>query len=246
VTVAPLDKKVLKAFGYAIIAIYLGGIIWGEIAYRYFRHKCNSQSGEFIYRTEENVEGIYQMRLRDPKDYFDRVRKGDIPEDPFGHTNVEAQRPWILFLRDPDPKDSYLYFETSQPPDERLIRLSNFRFENIPQATGEPYWVYRRVHEARDDAEHNNISAMQTSQIQSRYGFTWRELRNAWDWVFGVWGGELVAVDVETGEELAIRRGFILWATLSDRTGICPNSKTDMTTGYFLKKVLKPPRNPRG
>lgn len=235
-----MGKRILPWVAYGIIAIYFGRLAWGEVAYLYFRHKCETQAGEFIHKTVENVGGIYQMRLRDPGDYFDRVRTGDIPEDPFGHTNVEAQRAWKLFLTDSDRSAFYKYFESTQPPDARLIRSRNFRFENVPIVTGEKYWIYERVHESREDASYNNVTARQTSKLRSRYGFTWREIRNTWDSIFGLWGGELVAVDIKTGEELAIRRGFILWATSSNRAGICPKSKTDMTTGRFLKKVLKP------
>lgn len=233
-------KKAFLVIAVLIGVLYSGRLIWGEIAYWYFLYKCKTQAGEFIYKTVDNVEGIYQMRLRDPKDYFDRVRKGDIPEDPFGHTNVEAQDPWILFLVSANPAESYKYFETTKPPNPRLIQSRNFRFENVPEVTGEHYWIYERTHDSLENAEHNNVSVRQISKIRSRYGFTWREIRSAWDRAFGVWGGETVAVDLDTGEELAIRRGFILWATFSDKTGICPDSKTDMTTGYFVKSVLKP------
>ena len=55
----------------------------------YFDYLCKHEAGEFIYRTVDNVEGILQMRPRDgSKDYFDRMAVGDIPEDPWGHTNI--------------------------------------------------------------------------------------------------------------------------------------------------------------
>tara|TARA_R110002073_G_scaffold169750_1_gene326626 strand:- start:2118 stop:2840 length:723 start_codon:yes stop_codon:yes gene_type:complete len=233
-------KKAFLVAAVLVGALYAGRLVWGEVAYRYFRHQCETRAGEFIYQTVDDVEGLYQMRLRDPKDYIDRIRRGDIPEDPFGHTNTEAQTPWELFLANTLTKYSYKFFETTLPPRESLQRLRSFRFENVPEVTGEHYWIYERTHDSLENAEHNNVSVRQISKIRSRYGFTWREIRSAWDRAFGVWGGETVAVDLDTGEELAIRRGFILWATFSDKTGICPDSKTDMTTGYFVKSVLKP------
>ena len=66
---------------------------WNKTSLAYFNHRCETDAGEFIYRTVENVEGIFQMRPRDPRDYFTRLREGDLPEDPYGHTNAEAKMP---------------------------------------------------------------------------------------------------------------------------------------------------------
>lgn len=237
---APPDRKILTAIAGVIVAVYLGSLAWGEIAYRYFRYQCDTRAGEFIYKTVENVAGIYQMRARDPKDYFDRVSAGDIPEDPFGHTNTEAQQPWWPLAGSRDSTGDYCFIETTVAPDKALLDSRSLRFENDVTFTGERYWVYRRAYESSDEANHNNITAEQTSEIRSRYGFTWRESRSFWDHVFGVWGGELIAIDLATSEELGVRRGFILWATFSDRAGICPRDKGDKRFAIFIKKVLKP------
>lgn len=237
---APLDKKVLTGIASAIIVVYFSGLAWGQLAYWYFRHKCANEAGEFIYRTVDNVDGVYQMRLRDPADYFERMRKGDFPEDPYGHTNIESQSPWDMFIDGTSKNAAYAYFETTKPPSQSRQRLDYFRFENDLVVTGEKYWIYRRLHDSPDDARYTNKTATQSSGIQSRYGFTWREIRDRWDRLFGIWGGELVAVDLQTSEELAIRRGFILSSTLSDRTGMCPRNKGDFVTVNFIRKVLKP------
>lgn len=239
-SMAPLDRKILLGIIAAGIAIHLGGLAWGELAYRYFRYQCDTRAGEFISKSVENVAGIYQVRARDPADYFDRLSRGDPPEDPFGHTNTEAQEPWLPLVGGADSTQAYSYFETTVPPPEALQTLERFRFENDLQFTGDKYWIYRRAHQSPDDAAHNNITAKQAASVQSRYGFTWREVRGFWDHVFGVWGGELIALDLKTSEELGVLRGFILWATLSDRAGICPRHKSDKRFAFFIKKVLQP------
>ena len=65
-------KKVL--IGIIILIAAYGLVRWGygEASYVYFEHKCETDAGEFIYKTVENVEGLYQMRPRDPRDYFTR------------------------------------------------------------------------------------------------------------------------------------------------------------------------------
>jgi len=233
-------KKLLVIAAAVIAAFIIGRWAWGEAAYRYFQRHCDTQSGEFIYKTVENVEGVYQMRLRDPRDYFDRVRKGDILEDPYGHTNSEAQMPWVTFMGNSDPKYAYEYFETTLAPNKSILELRHFRFENVPKFTDKKFWIYRRANESKTNAKYNNIIAEQVPKIRSRYGFTWREIRDSWDRRFGIYGGEVIVVDLATSEELAVRRGFILWATFSDRTGICPRGKTDTTTAGFVMRVLRP------
>tara|TARA_R110002096_G_scaffold362410_1_gene555529 strand:- start:4193 stop:4942 length:750 start_codon:yes stop_codon:yes gene_type:complete len=235
-------KKAFLVVAVLVGALYAGRLVWGEVAYWYFQYKCNTQAGEFIHKTVENVEGVYQMRLRDPRDYIDRMRRGDIPEDPFGHTNVEAQEPWTMFVG-VRPEYSYRFFETTLPPRESLQRTRNFRFENDPNYTGEKYWRYRRLHDSNEDAEHNNMTAEQTSVIESDYGFTWREIRNRWDRLFNVYGGELAVVEFANKEELAIRRGFVLFSKFGKRTGICPRDKAHFITAIFLRKVLIPAAN---
>ncbi|WP_415896042.1 hypothetical protein ACMXYQ_07265 [Neptuniibacter sp. PT34_22] len=116
-----------------------------EEAYQYFKHKCETQAGEFIYRTVDNVEGLYQMRLRDPRDYFDRMRYGDIPEDPYGHTNLEAQKPWVLFVRNPSGR--YQFLETKKPPIMRgyELNIEYLKFAKKPVFTGQEYWRYELI-----------------------------------------------------------------------------------------------------
>ena len=116
---------------------------WGELAKAYFYHRCETDGGEFIYRTIENVEGLFQMRPREQRDYFDSLRKGELLEDPYGHTNTESQYPWDLFL--PKPSDNaYSYFESIQGPDVKKYDFYKkiMTISERPIITGEPYWRY--------------------------------------------------------------------------------------------------------
>lgn len=214
--------------------------VWGVALEYYFESRCDTSAGEFITETVENVQGVYQMRLRDPRELFSRLRVGDPPEDLFGHTNVEAARPWKLFLVSGLQHTRYKFFETMKPPNERRQTLNNLRFENDIVSTGDKYWRYERAHSNAADAKFNNIAVFQVSSLESKYGFTWREVQSEWDKVFGVRGGELVIVNLESGEEIAIRRGFYYSSKLAGQGGICPRDKTPEITGTFIRKVLKP------
>ena len=76
-----------------LLALLLGYYFYTELfnalAKRHFDAHCENDAGEFIYKTVDNVEGLFQMRLRDPEDYFDNLRhyrkgRGELLEDPFG------------------------------------------------------------------------------------------------------------------------------------------------------------------
>src|SRR5207237_4857872 len=60
----------------------------GMSTQEYFEHLCKTEAGEFIYKTVENVEGIYQMRPREhvtDKMLMDRY----FLEDPYGEYGDE-------------------------------------------------------------------------------------------------------------------------------------------------------------
>ena len=203
----------------------------------YFKHKCDTEAGEFIYRTVENVEGVFQMRPREPRDYFDRLRKKDIPEDPWGHTNTDARNPWSPFLRDFD------YFEAKTPPGKKSSRWNHRHFKTPPIFGTGDYWFYfldepdgnEYFYKKKGEERTRPLVATNTSQLKSRYGYTWREVRNKYDRHFGVWGGEILVKELDTNEVLGLKRGFF-------DTGyeVCPKDKDVFFTFEFVAKVLIP------
>ena len=182
-----------------LLGYYLYTQLFNALAKRHFDAHCENDAGEFIYKTVDNVEGLFQMRLRDPEDYFENIRhylrgKGELLEDPFGHTNAEAQEPHGLFLGIPN-KDYYKYdfFETTKAPartslDDELIWPTTFA--SPPVVTGDQYWIYTLDRVDRDGRSIGEIySAKQSQKLKSRYGFTWQEIRTQWDEIFDIWGG---------------------------------------------------------
>lgn len=217
---------------------------WGEAAEAYFDYRCNSDAGEFIYRTVDNVEGVFQMRPREQGEYFSRLRKGNLMEDPYGHTNKEANRPWDMFL--PEPKDSgYQYFESKQGPniDKYKLYKEIMTIASLPKYTGEPYWRYtyhglRR--EYKSDGFWTMHEAKQVSELKSEYGYTWNEVQNELDKLFGVIGSEITVLKIDANETLAVKKGFFFWPPWSVRGGICPKGKHETFIYEFIAKVLQP------
>lgn len=213
-------KRITLALLGLFIVYQLAGRTWDAIAFRYFHHQCKAHGGEFIYRTVDNVEGVLQMRLRDPRDYFDRLRKGDIPEDPYGHTNWEAQEPQYMFVS--PPERPYAFFENPIPDGAPSISGAKFR------------------HYFREAPNQRPMPFRQISEPQSEFGFTWREERNVWDTMFGVRLGILDIVLIKTGEVLATRRGYFIETPFDNNLDICPRGKDDDFTYEFVAKVLRP------
>ena len=69
----------------------------GMTSKEYFDHLCKTEAGEFIYKTVENVDGVYMMRpRRRATDYM--LEHLYVMEDPYGHTNGEANDLEFLFV----------------------------------------------------------------------------------------------------------------------------------------------------
>lgn len=226
-------KKALIIIG-LLLAGYIGfRYTWHTGTIAYFNYKCEKYGGEFINERVDDVNGVLQMRVRNPEDYFDRLRKNDIPEDPYGHTNWEAQNPETLFVS----KDrGYSFLETLKPPNVNNSRYPVTQLEENPTYKGAQYWRYSLV---TRDAE-TLLVAENVSTLKSKYGFTWREVRSFWDRLFGVWGGELLIIRLNDKKELAIRKGYFYQNWFSRKMRICPKGKDVNSTFLFVSKVLHP------
>ncbi len=204
---------------------------------QYFEHKCEIEAGEFIYKTVGDVEGILQMRPRDPRDYFQRLRVEDVPEDPWGHTNSDAGSPWGPFI------SQYQFFETNKALPDLKDDWKRSVFSSAPPRGQSPYWRFRLGSQDGKDYFYRRVGESvgrplvieSIQRPESRFGYTWREVRDKYDRHFGVWGGEMRVVDLQSNEVLAVKRGFF-----DARYKICPKDKDVFFTYDFVSKVLKP------
>jgi hypothetical protein len=201
----------------------------------YFDHLCKTEAGEFIYKTVANVEGLFLMRPRE-RVFDDHMQHLYAMEDPYGYTDWEAREPQTVFV-DP-PSRVYSYLETPLPPSVA---------SKIPGARYRRYFGYVRG-KSRMVEEY-------TSDIMSRYGYTWRGISRPYDRAFGIAGGELIILDLQTNEVVGVRRGYVRSGNVKNSpTGVwwltgevCPkfevrkNWPKDGDFSYwFISKVLKP------
>jgi hypothetical protein len=185
---------------------------------QYFDYLCKTEAGEFIYKTVENVEGIIQLRPRVKANY--EYSHLYAFEDPFG---FDADPAFFVY------PGWYTYYETivSSPMGQGPKYMRYFGYD------GRSLETLRKVNEA---------------QRKSRYGYTWRGIVRPLDRENGIGGGEVILVDLETNEVLAVHRGYAQFK-MDERVGLikagwrnrCPSIQaTGGPYGHFILKVLKP------
>jgi hypothetical protein len=232
----------------------------GMTTKEYFEHLCKTEAGEFIFKIVEGVEGIYQMRprvmatdyemmhlyaLEDPYNayenmseetyvnprYMDAVKTKDIKKRAYRLYKPDQN---YKFLEKPiptplqNPADGTKYLRYSKPNSEKLV------FENdqyMYPGDQQPPMLEERVQEPK-----------------SRYGFTWRGITRPHDRELGIVGGEVIVLDLQANEVLAVRRGYAASGgkTLQTVAGIwwlgaakCPATLPGVEHS-FIHKVLKP------
>ena len=194
---------------------------------QYFDHLCKTEAGEFIYKTAENVDGLYMMRPR-KEATDDELSYLHTLEDPYGYvTEGSAGNARELFVR----RGGYAFLEE---PSSGSI--------NSP--------TYRR-YVARYDGNRKTLIEEDTTMIKSRYGYAWRGITRPHDRELGIAGGELIILDAQSNEVLAVRRGFIRSGNVHNNlTGVwwlgghaCPKGRkgrTDFYTFDLIREVLTP------
>ena len=211
---------------------------------QYFDHLCKTEAGEFIYKTVESVEGLYQMRPRESakNDYL--LEHLYAMEDPYGLAVGVRDSPQDYFVQPAIGK--YQYLEIS-----------------IPQATktekSEKYRRYYRNEKAYPESQFPTaingqfvqvpyvVAMADVPTLQSRYGYTWRGITRPHDRELGIAGGELIILDLQTNEVLAVRRSFVRSGSVRNNlTGVwwltagkCSKESLKMDA-QFINEVLKP------
>ncbi len=207
---------------------------------QYFEHLCKTEAGEFIYKTVENVEGVYQMRPRPA---------------------VTKESNHLYALEDP-----YGGPEGSNEPEYTFVGPRRYEFFESPDLTRvEPAWKRQYYHQSY--FENPTLGSKLTKYVgydgrdlrtmhkeygqvrRSRYGYTWRGIMRPHDRELGVGGAELIVLDLQSNEVLGVHRGFARFE-VDERFGVsgfqwgkaCPHHPSPMEGDRFtfLLSVLKP------
>ena len=208
----------------------------------YVKELCAKNGGDKIYRTVENVEGVFQMRARNP-DQDAQLRDQFGMFDPWGYAQGDISDIGVPVGY---KFDTYRYLETQPaygvkgPPFRRKIVVDTGR------KVGDVVW--NALPERKNDAiwEHRTFDV---KTLRSRYGYITEdistpEMRKRW-----IAGGRIKIVDLQTDEVLAERVGYFraigpqarsAWSGASayQNERICP-SKSSLAP--FLLSVLRTP-----
>jgi len=207
---------------------YRQGMSSGE----YFRHLCEKEAGNFIYRTILNVNGITILRPR-VKARDDELEHLHALEDPYGYTYGEAAMPHALFVK----KNRYEFLDLVTP-------------SNVNGGDQKAFTRYTlNLLESKSNYRRENVIG-----TPSRYGYTWRGIQRPHDREMGIAGGELIVLDLESGEVIGVRRGYIQSGRVKSASGIwwltgrvCPayglrggRDKDFDFVYWFVGEVLQP------
>lgn len=184
---------------------------------QYFDHLCKTEAGEFIYKTVENVDGLYMMRPRmEATDY--ELEHLYALEDPYGQVLSESELPQDEYIQPAMGKYEFLELQLIIPPAQagttkkykRYYRDANAHLNRRFQTAINGQGVFVPYIVAETNAQ----------TIRSRYGYTWRGISRPHDREFGITGGELIVLDLQTQEVMAVRRGFLRSGWMKNLTGI--------------------------
>jgi len=214
----------------------------GMTQQEYFEHLCKTEAGEFIFKTVDNVEGIFQMR---PRKIYSTAEWQHLYaiEDPYGYWPGEAEDTGYEFV---SPR-LYSYFEIPYKG-RRIYGLEMKPYRDVSlYATPSPDARIARYF-GNAGSDQRSMKVTFESQAQARYGFTWRGIKRPHDREMGIAGGELIVLDLQTQEVLGVRRGYVIWNR--GWTGrVCPRygysggqDKTTYFTTWFVAKVARPMR----
>jgi len=196
---------------------------------QYFDHLCKTEAGEFIYKTVDDVDGLYMMRLREQVN-DDKLQHLYALEDTYAYSDIETDAPQKLFINPPWWNYKFFEIRKAEPASDQMVHTRYIRYFGYVQ-------------------DKSPMNVEEVSTLKSRYGYTWRGIKRPHDRELGIVGGELIVMDLLSNEVLAVRRGYIRSGDVRNNlTGVwwlgghvCPTYKHANAYTYdFLSKVLKP------
>ena len=200
----------------------------------HFKELCEKDAGEWVFRTVEGVEGVFQGRNYQP----------------FNDSSLVFQMKEANEILDRNMEDRLV-----QPYHGRFNFME--RPHELPK-TGKPYFRFFRGTEVQGHykigTQKNKrpidvpyiVNKEQTDTLNSRYAFTWRQISTADMLENGITGGETIIYDRTTNEVLAFRRFFYrYWPRTDSKVSHLTNGEGCQPgfTGapfQFIQKVLVP------
>ena len=158
----------------------------GMTPQEYFDHLCKTEAGEFIYKTVEHVEGVYQMRLREEATDNKYQEHLYALEDPYGYSVGTRNHPEEYFVQPAIGK--YQFLETPLPQGLREKESTKYR-RYYRAENAYPGRKYQTAINGQGVFVPYIVAEATVPDINSRYGYTWRGITRSHDRELGIAGG---------------------------------------------------------
>lgn len=226
-----------------------------EYAKKEVARLCALDGGDKIYKTVDNVQGVFQMRLRQPESSRDeKGRYRQWMSDQYG-----MEDPYGMAQNDRSTLESWVGESSIRPNSPPRGKQGYWFIEQQPKYGALEGALFRRTYlvdsKKSNDPEKPTFVTQQVdvTKLKSRYGYltedlTTKEMRDHW-----IGAGRIKIIDLQTNEVLAERKGYFRasgdmlpdhgdrW-TASGAGGqgrICPEGGVLK----YVHAVLKPPQN---
>jgi hypothetical protein len=225
-----------------------------------FQERCKT-AGEKIYRTVDNVEGVFLMKLRPERHNFSDQfalddpygrdlggKEGYIGSFLSGFFEANYRRPEKPMPSAP-PHIAYQYVEAVDPKDGTRYRYTG--------RIDEP-WRYDKAYST--SYKRFVLDKAPASGPAPRYGVTYDDISTREEREYWIAGSSLKVIDLKTNEVIAERIGYMMDRGQGNRSGgrspwlfaadsACPEfaprhgaTAQQLQTENFVEKVLKPRR----
>ena len=170
----------------------------GMSAENYFKELCEKEAGEWIFKTVEGVEGVFQGRNLNTRN----VPYSSMVAYMYETTEVIGGNMENSLVQPYHGRFNYL----ERPAVDTELTKPYVRFYRGAEVLGH-YKVGTQKSKRPTDVPYI-VNKEQTDNLKSRYGFTWRQIADKNMLESGVVGGETIVYDRTTNEVLAFRRFF--------------------------------------
>jgi hypothetical protein len=248
-----LPKVRWQKAAWTITAVALSGFLpakatvetYQQVQYRkeawaHFAKRCKENAGEKIYKTAENVDGIFIMKPR-PKATYEQLRDQYWMGDPYGYEGHELMvESYLWDLNDrgassivETPRKGFAFVESpsGKHGDSSLIR----------------YTLDRKKQKLIEEVISNRASV---------YGVTWVDISTREDRKYWVAGSRFQIVDLLSNEVIAERIGYLIesgfgssgkgmarlpWEAARITGSACPPIPRNVSIDrVFVEKALQP------
>jgi len=212
----------------------------GMTQQEYYEHLCRNEAGEFIFKTADNVEGLYQIRPRRKYSDGEWMHLYAL-EDPYGYWIGEWDMPGFEIVQ----PDLWKFFEI-HPSARRRYGLDMVEFFHPTVLADTPPGATIARFSGYNNSSRRSMVLEFDTKPRARYGYTWRGVKRPMDREMGIAGGELIVLDLQTMEVMGVRRGYNVWnrgwtGRMCPRYGyIGGQDKATTFTAWFVAKVARP------